>query len=270
MQETYNKILRVRKKLTDWFNCISTNPMFSNSEVIEELMEIRGYTSPHIAEVMRKKLQDEGLFRIESLTLSQYFYPLKDEELLETGIVHKGRSGESTFLLGGRYCLPIRDTMGNVQAIVSYFPDNRKYVTTSTFGFSKATTFYGIEHKEYYTAPYVCVVEGIYDTVCCQAFGISALGNMGLDMSAYKTEILSRYQRIIAIPDNDKAGRTASPFHTTGRNNVWVIKNKHSFVEMPSTRGITFKDMDELLKRVPCAEAIKAEFNKSNGIIIRL
>jgi DNA primase len=84
--------------------------------------------------------------------------------------------------------------------------------------------------------------------------GFPVLGNMGLDMSLMKTEILSRFGKVIAIPDNDNAGRGTNPylnsFSGKGKKMAWTIKNENVIVQLPN--GV--KDSDDFIKGFYCFE----------------
>ena len=237
--EVYKKIGEVQNTLTEWFSVISDK--FSTYETIIECMDLRGYKS----EEMFNHLARVGLFKVDSLTTAELFYRLTEEQYEECGLTKNGQ-----YLLAGRYCVPIRTIDSKVCAIVGYLPDSRKYVTTPTFGFSKSTSLFGVEHTEYFTSDYVCLCEGIFDTLSLQAYGFPALGNQGLDLSVFKSEMLKRYRKIVAITDGDKAGQSANPYkiNISGRKSRgWQIPIDNIFVDL-SKYSKDVKDIDDLLK----------------------
>lgn len=264
MVEKYQQIGKVQDVLTKWYECIK--PIYSTDEVILDCMLLRGYTS----EQMYNHLKKIGLFKIEDISSAELFCRLTDEEYEQTGLKKNGK-----YLLSGRYCIPIRTIDNRISAIVGYYPDSRKYVTTPTYGFSKATSLFGVEHLEYLEAPYVCLCEGIFDTLSLQAYGFPALGNQGLDLSAYKSEMLLRYQKIVAIPDGDKAGSTANPYkaHSTGRKaNTWSISHNKLFIDLSVLYKQGVKDIDDYFKQGVTDEKLKyldSTF-KSRGYMITL
>ena len=83
-------------------------------------------------------------------------------------------------------------------------------------------------------------------------------------MSLMKTEILTRFNKVIAIPDNDKAGMGTNPYlnRISGKAKKveWLIKNEHVIVQLP--RGV--KDSDDFIKGYYCFEDLlrcqKAKF----------
>ena len=237
--ESYRKIGKVQDTLTEWFNAVSDK--FSTYEIIIDCMNLRQYKT----EEMFNHLAKIGLFKVDNLSSAEMFIRLTPEQYEECGITKNGQ-----FLLAGRYCVPVRTIDGKVAAIVGYYPDQRKYVTTPAFGFSKSTSLFGVEHTEYFTADYVCLCEGIFDTLSLQAFGIPAIGNQGLDLSIFKSEMLKRYRKIVAIPDGDKPGQSAIPYkvHITNRKSSgWQIPIDNLFVDL-SKYDSTVKDIDDLLK----------------------
>ena len=249
MVETYKRIGEVQNILTEWYNAIL--PVFSSDDIILDCMALRGYTS----EEMFTHLKSVGLFRIDSLTSAELVHRLTVKEYEEAGLTKDGK-----FLLSGRYCVPIRTVDNRGCAIVGYYPDQRKYVTTPTLGFSKNTSLFGVEHVEYFDAPYVCLCEGIFDTLSLQAYGFPAIGNQGLDLSVYKAEMLRRYKRIVAIPDGDKAGARANPYkvHMVKKSAVWGIPFDNSvFIDLSVLRNQGIKDIDDYFKRGVDAEQLE-------------
>jgi DNA primase len=87
---------------------------------------------------------------------------------------------------------------------------------------------------------------------------------MGLDMSLIKTEILTRFGKVIAIPDNDNAGKGTNKYKNAfsgkGKNVSWLIKNENVVVQLP--KGV--KDSDDFIKGYYCLEDLllcqKAKF----------
>ena len=236
--QTYKKIGEVRDTLTEW--CEAMTEQYCTHDTIVECMLLRHYST----EEMYNHLADIGMFKIESFTSAELFKRLTEQQYEDCGLIKNGQ-----FLLTGRYCVPIKAIDGKVEAIVGWYPDKKKYVTTPTFGFSKATSLFGVDHTEYLTAPYVCFCEGIFDTLSLQAHGFPALGNQGLDLSIFKSEMLRRYKRVIAIPDGDKAGQSAIPYkqNIAGRKSTgWQIPVETLYIDLSRYEGV--KDVDDLLK----------------------
>ena len=272
-----DKVISVRNGLTDLVNKLIS--VFSTDEVISEVMSLRKYTTSPYSEAMRETLREVGVFKIDYLSEIEMIAPdVLLEDLKLYGLVDRN----GNYLLSGRYAIPIRDIDGLVTAVVGWFPDVKKYVTTPTYGFSKDGQFFNMEcfsksfngdypkYKDEETGEVleskglVYLVEGIFDTLSLRSLGFPALGNMGLDMSMAKTEILTRFGKVIAIPDNDNAGhktnRYLSGFSGNKDNKTWLIKNENVIVQLP--KGV--KDSDDFIKGYYCLEDLllcqKAKF----------
>lgn len=248
----YEDVIRVRKELTAFYDEVSK--VYSTDDVIYSLMSKRGYTSKE----MYNTLKEVGVTYVSYLSDLLLFADASETQLKEWGLLDKN----GNYLLSGRYCVPIRDIEGYICALVGWDENggSRKYVTTPTLGFSRDTTFFNIElytDKRYNKDDTVYVVEGIFDTLSLRSLGLMSLGNMGLQMSTIKSEILTRWGKVVAIPDNDRAGRTVNPIINTKDWNfakdIWEIKNDHVFVILPD--GV--KDVDDFVKEFDCIEDLE-------------
>ena len=235
---------KVRTEFTSFYNQIAN--AFCTDDIVKELMAFRGYSSDE----MFNTLKEVGVTRVFDMSELELIQPLHAYETSKYwGLFDK--SGR--YLLSGRYVVPIRDISGNVTALVGYYPDDRKYVTTPTFGFARDAQFFNIEqYAKFANEPNakVYLVEGIFDTLSLRSLGLFALGNMGLGLSPIKREILKRFGHVYAIPDNDKAGRGVLPFTSAGRFK-WNIDNNVTFVQI-GIEGV--KDTDDLVKMFDCKE----------------
>jgi DNA primase len=262
-----DKVIQVRNGLTDLVDKLSA--IFSTDEVISEIMRLRKYVISPYAKEIEKTLREIGIFKVDYFSEILCVVP---ELTLENAKLYGLIDRNGNYLLGGRYVIPIRDIMGKVTALVGWYPDVKKYVTTPTYGFSKDGQFFNIEcyaksfdgnypkYKDEETGEIleskgiVYLVEGIFDTIVLRALGFPVLGNMGLDMSLMKTEILSRFGKVIAIPDNDKAGMGSNPYLSRisgkGKKAEWQIKNENVIVQLP--KGV--KDSDDFVKGYYCFE----------------
>lgn len=267
MPNEINKVIEVRDGLTDVVDKLSS--VFSTDEIIAEVMSLRKYDNSPYREEMRKTLKEVGIFKLDYISEIQMILPnITNEQLKLFGLVDRN----GNYLLSGRYAVPIRDIVGKVTALVGWFPDVKKYVTTPTYGFSKDGQFFNMDcfsksfdgdypkYKDEETEEVlestglVYLVEGIFDTLSLKSLGFPALGNMGLDMSLMKTEILSRFGKVIAIPDNDNAGMGTNPYlnriSNKGKKLSWNIKNENVIVQLP--KGV--KDSDDFIKGFYCFE----------------
>lgn len=244
VEEVVGQLTKLRDGLTTFTNRLIS--VGCTDDLICELMEKRKYTS----DSMFSTLKEVGVFRFDYISeLKMLSQDLTDAQLKSWGLLTE--SGE--YILKGRYAIPIRDITGRVTALVGWYPDKKKYVTTPTYGFSKDTQFFNIDCYKQSMAGngFVYLVEGIFDTLSLRSLGFPAIGNMGLELSKIKVNILKRFGKVIAIPDNDRAGKGLSPF--TGRISgkkkmVWNIENDCVFVVLPS--GV--KDVDDFIKEFDC------------------
>lgn len=258
-------VTEVRQELTEIVKNLIK--VFSTDEIIEEVMELRGYHMSVYADKFRAMLKEVGVFKLDYFSEIELVAPkLTLERARVLGLVTE----KGDYLLKGRYVVPIRDIANNVTALVGWYPDIKKYITTPTYGFSKDGQFFNIEcYEKTMQGDFpkykdsngvelknceglVYLVEGIFDTLALRALGFPALGNMGLDLSMMKTYILSRFGKVIAIPDNDKAGMSANKYLNQisgkGKKNQWVIENEHVIVSL--FQGV--KDVDDLIKGYDC------------------
>lgn len=159
----------------------------------------------------------------------------------------KGDLGLSTqsgnFLLMGRYILPVRDMLGNILALIGWYPqEDKKYVTTPSKLFSKECLFYGMEQfKDGIGKPFI-VVEGIFDSISVRSLGLRCVAMMGITPSRYKSELFNLIGKMLAIPDNDKEGRKVV------QGDLWGIPSRAKYLRWsgPGVKGI--KDIDDLVK----------------------
>lgn len=267
MLNSVDKVLEIRNGLTDLVDKLIA--VFSTDEVISEVMIRRKYNASPYAESIEQTLKEVGIFKLDYLSEISYIVPdITLEQLKLYGMTDRNNE----YLLRGRYVVPIRDIAGKVTALVGWFPDVKKYVTTPTYGFSKDGQFFNIDcFSKSFNGDYpkykdeesgeileskglVYLVEGIFDTLALRSLGFPALGNMGLEMSLMKSEILTRFGKVIAIPDNDKAGMATNKYLNRisgkGKNFEWPIKNDCVIVQLP--RGV--KDSDDFIKGYYCFE----------------
>lgn len=259
--EMLKKLNTVRSEFTEFTTKVQE--AYSTDEVIYELMAMRGYGT----EVMYNKLKEVGVFKLNNV--SDFLIAgitVTDEQLKEWGVL----TANNMFLCGGRFIIPIRNVSGDVIAWVGWFPDNRKYITTATYGFKREIYFFNEQITPDCYGQDIILVEGIFDTLSLSAMGYNVIGNMGLPLSVYKRKVLHRFGKIIRLPDNDNAGMSTVPYlnETTGKSkkNMWVIDNPNVLGRLP----IGVKDIDDYIKLK--GDACKAEIDKllSRSITYRL
>lgn len=249
-------IKQLRTELTDFYGKVSK--VYSTDAVINELMMLRGYTSPKMYEL----LKEIGVFKISALSdclavVDYTAYSTYKDWHLEV------RPGYS--MLSNRYVFPIRDFSGQVTALVGWLNTDPKYAVTPTLGFVKDTQFFNAECYKTYVERgenTVYLVEGFFDALSLRSEGFCALGNFGLLFNGIKAEILKRFDKVVIISDADTAGRRAYPYIEGGqkaRERQWHISNPKTFVKI-QIEGV--KDADDLIKYYDCRDEIYELRNK--------
>lgn len=157
-------------------------------------------------------------------------------------------SEEGHFLMNERYIIPIRDMLGNIIALVGWYPDRKKYITTPSKFFSKSCLFFGMEQlgktgigKDYY------IVEGIFDALSLRALGFNAVAHMGISDSKVKQILYGLFRRLGGIPDNDTQGRRVL------KNDAWNLPSNAFYLRWVGSldysdegEKIEIKDIDKL------------------------
>lgn len=158
------------------------------------------------------------------------------------------------FLLNNRFIVDIRDIRNNLIALVGYYPDYKKYITTPSKFFAKELCFFNI--AEAYVLSWekfdgmVFLVEGIFDTLSLKAVGLPVIGTMGVTVDTPKDNLLKFFRKVVAIPDNDKAGRRCLDRYDSKYG--WKITEKDKFIRMKGRLHTEFgdlaiKDVDTML-----------------------
>lgn len=264
-QEKVKLVRQVRKEFTAFFTKMVN--IYGGDELITELMIERKYKS----RVMEQTLKEIGVFKCDSISDITLFCPeVSNERLKQFGLLTE----HGDYLLTGRYVVPIKDISGEIVALVGWHPmgGSRKYVTTPTLGFSRDTTFFNFDNaykiaQEKFNGV-VYLVEGIFDTLALRAIGLPAMGNQGLEMSAFKANMLSRFSKVIAIPDGDRSGKGVNPFlnKASGKDTkfIWKIPIDHVFGILP----LGVKDTDDFVNDFDCYDDLVAL--QSKKYIVRL
>lgn len=257
------KLIALRKKLTKLTDKMIE--LYSTPDTIFELMTMRGYLNEdgYYDELMYNTLQEVGVFKVDSYSDLKLVAKLLDSDAYDTEFYElAGFESGGIYLYQGRYIIPIRDIQGEVIAWVGWYPDNRKYVTSTTYGFAKAAYFFNMEcFSECWKKNdgVVFLVEGIFDTLALRSLGFSAIGQMGADMSPVKTDMLYRYNKVIAINDNDVVGQQTSKYSGYARaDKIWRLPENSCTIKLPE--GV--KDADDLIKEYNCYEELKSCYNR--------
>lgn len=165
--------------------------------VAKEICSLRGYYPERMIDILKKA----GFMYIEEGKCDF-------DKMKSLGNDLALFSNKGNFLLEGRFIFPVRDMLGNTVALIGWFPDEKKYVTTPSKMFSKSCLFYGMEQlsKTGIGKKYI-LVEGIFDCLSVRSLGIPCIAQMGITASRYKVVLYSMFSSLVGIPDNDFEGR---------------------------------------------------------------
>lgn len=145
------------------------------------------------------------------------------------------------FILLDRFIFPVKDMLGNVIALIGWYPDEKKYITTPSKYFSKACLFYGMEQiGEKGLGGTLYLTEGIFDSLSLRSLGFKSLAMMGISGSRYKESLYSLFSRVVAIPDNDPQGRKVL------KNDLWNLPSNGKYFRWSGNYKI--KDVDDLIR----------------------
>ena len=169
----------------------------------------------------------------------------------ELGLV----SDKDNFLLDNRYIIPVDDIQGNLVALIGYFPDYKKYITTPSPFFSKECMFFNFKNAYELSWSkfdgFVIVVEGIFDCLSLRSIGLPAMATMGSSVSGMKGELLKLFKKVVGIPDDGKTGRRAlnrySRFGWQVPSNTTLLKFMGGSITLPNGETVHCKDMDNFV-----------------------
>jgi len=232
--------------LWKYLNSVSCN----KEEVIYTICELRGY-----------KWESKMSFELSKLG----FVYIDDSKLDVNKLLSFDTDGslgiktkDKNFLLKGRFIFPVRDMLGNIIALIGWFPDEKKYITTPSKLFSKRCLFFGLEqlkrsgiNKNYF------LVEGIFDSISVRSLGYNCVALMGITASKYTEVLYSLFSRVVAIPDNDFEGRDVVV------NDKWKLPNNGSYLRIHGN----LKDIDEVIKNYDMSEILSDCWKEKDRII---
>lgn len=205
-------------------NSVSTN------QTISEICEIRGYEYEWMSGTLEKA---------EFIRLNDDF---QAEKLKRLGDDLALFNSKGEFRLSGRYIFPVKDMLGNVLALIGWYPDEKKYVTTPSKLFSKSCLFYGMEQMHRLgLGGEVFLVEGIFDSLSIRSLGYPALAMMGISASRYKIALYSLFKNIVAIPDIDEQGSKVIKF------DKWSIPRNSKYFRWTGISPEIVKDIDTFI-----------------------
>lgn len=210
----------------------------SLNEIVNEICEYRLYFNSF--DKWYSILSEVEVAYVSEETCS--FEKLKNDNFKDLALF----SDEGNFLLNNRYILPVRDMQGNIIALIGWYPDRKKYITTPSKFFSKDCLFFGLEQlsktgigKDYF------LVEGIFDSLSLRAMGYNAVACMGISSSRVKELLYGLFRKIVAIPDNDTQGRKVVT------NDLWNLPRNASYFKWSgklqfddNSEDVEIKDID--------------------------
>lgn len=207
---------------------------------VDSLCEIRGYISDEQRALIKEMKLGYCSVDVDSL----------GDHAGEVGLLSK----KGNFLLDSRYIIPVYDVAGNLSALIGYYPDAKKYITTPSPYFSKEGQMfnfrqaYELSWREY--DGLVFVVEGIFDCLSLRSIGLPAIGCMGATLSREKGELLKLFRKCIAIPDDDEVGRKSlNRYSKRGwkvPENTIFLRFKGGFCQIGEEK-LHVKDMDDFV-----------------------
>lgn len=233
-------------------------------DIVSEICEHRLYFDSH--EKWKNILSDIGVVCVDEDTCD--YDVLKVDRYKDMALF----SDDGYFILNKRYVFAIKDMLGNIVALVGWYPDNKRYITTPSKYFTKNSLFFGMEQlgktgigKEY------ILVEGIFDCLSIRALGFNCVAQMGIDSSRVKKSLYGLFKKLVGIPDNDKQGRRVLA------NDLWYLPRNSCYLKWVGSLGegedaIHIKDIDKfcnLFEESSVKELLSSCF-KSNSRVVKV
>lgn len=201
------------------------------STVIQEICTLRGYSYERMGTILKE---------------ADFIYLSKDCGIDTVKLYNYSKNNDlalfknNKFLLTDRYIFPVRDMLGNILALIGWYPDVKKYITTPSRFFKKDKLFYGLEQLGIVgIGKPTILVEGIFDSLSLRSIGYNSYAMMGIDSSQYKIAMYGLFGRVLAIPDCDKMGISVL------KTNKWNIPISGGYLKWSTELGI--KDIDILV-----------------------
>lgn len=213
---------------------------YFEGDYVSEICQLRGYGDGE----QRTKIEQMELGRCRILDTD-----ILGSRRSELGLVTE----KDSFLLGDRYIIPVRDIDHNLVALVGWYPDFKKYITTPSTFFSKEALFFNID--EAYDRSWrefggsVIVVEGMFDTISLSSIGLPVIGTMGSSVTGVKKEQLKLFKKVVGLPDADKVGTNS--LNRYGKKG-WQVPRNATMIKLRGSLSINseeykVKDGDNLV-----------------------
>ena len=254
-QEVYKTYCQTYKSIWDYLRSVSVD----RSVVIQNICSLRSYDIDRMYDTLDSVgfvFVDDSKFKKETLA------SIPDiPELSQNTFGLLSTTGE--FLLSGRFIFPVRDMLGNIVALIGWFPDEKKYITTPSALFSKEGMFFGMEQlSSVGIGKDFVLVEGIFDSISVRSLGLNCVAEMGIVSSRYKETLYKLFRRVVAIPDNDTEGRKVIS------EDKWRLPIGGRYFRWTGAKGI--KDIDDLIKSFDVEDVkglISDIFNETDRVV---
>lgn len=225
----------------------------NQNEVVRDICMLRKYSVERIGEVLKKAdFQYIDMSKVDLERVRKY----GDDLALF--------SEEGYFLMTGRYVFPVKDMLGNVVALIGWYPDEKKYVTTPSKLFSKDGLFYGMEQLgESGLGSNYIITEGIFDSLSARSLGIKCVAQMGITSSRYKEVLYTLFKQIVAIPDIDEQGRDVLQY------DKWKLPRNGKYFRWSNPKYY-MKDLDKFInsyEEEDVREVLRAVFSENQRIV---
>lgn len=187
----YNEYVKKMKQISDqrW------------GDKINQLCEKRNFS--------RELVDELQIFYVD--TMAEMLLPEFMPDMKMFGLISPS-NGRPIF--SGRYCIPIKDSLGNVINIVGYsWEHDERYLYGTGEYYDRANTLYGLESlDEAYRLGWGVLVEGITDRIALLDLGIkNCFAMCGTRESEHKMRLLNHCKYgMVFIKDRDKAGDQAA------------------------------------------------------------
>ena len=212
-----------------------------SSDVSNILLE-RGYLKESIGDYLLSK--------------GYLFFPEQDLSLDEIVQLDKLNwvSDATKFTLQNRVVVPIRNAKGEVITLVGWKKGASKYLTLPSENFSKESHWFNInsaleksfgEHALEEFKGTCVIVEGIFDALMLDYLGIPAIATMGSNVNHFKGELLSIFNQVLCMPDNDKVGKKALTEWKVPYNAKFLYVNPTTIKLGDISKSV--KDVDDLV-----------------------
>ena len=168
-----------------------------------------------------------------------------DFELLDAGLVRRGKSGGFYDTFRNRLMFPVIDVRGNVIGFSGRIlgDGEPKYMNSpETLVFNKSRNLFALNLAKKSKSGYIILSEGNIDVVSLHQAGFdSAVASLGTSLTPEQARLLSRYtSQVIIAYDNDGAGLKAS------QRAIGILEKLDVKVKVLRMTGA--KDPDEFIK----------------------